>query len=121
MYVVLNSNHRQLRQQAYLWAKRLKVSPKHIRIQAMTHKWGSCSTTGTVALAADLVRQSPEFQRVVIVHELLHLRLPNHGKLFNALMTAYVPGWRKLDLIQCKSAKSFCSGTAKQNQGEQTK
>ena len=113
MYVVLNRNHRQLRQQAHLWATRLKVNPKHIRIQAMTNKWGSCSTTGTVTLAADLAKQNPEFQKLVIVHELLHLRIPNHGKLFKAIMTAYVPGWREFDVIQYKHTKSFCRGTAK--------
>jgi predicted metal-dependent hydrolase len=34
----------------------------------------------------------------VIAHELLHLRLPTHGRLFKALMTVHVPGWRSLDL-----------------------
>ena len=29
------------------------------------------------------------------VHELLHLRVRNHGKLFRALMSAHVPGWRR--------------------------
>jgi hypothetical protein len=28
----------------------------------------------------------------VIVHELLHLKVPNHGKLFRALMKAYLAG-----------------------------
>ena len=64
----------------------------------MTRKWGSCSTAGNVTLAADLADQPPEFQDFVIAHELLHLRVPNHGKLFNALMTAYVPDWREQDL-----------------------
>ena len=27
-----------------------------------------------------------------MAHELLHLRVPNHGRLFKALMTAHVPG-----------------------------
>ena len=63
----------------------------------MTRKWGSCSTLGIVTLAADLVDQSPGFQDFVIAHELLHLRVPNHGKLFKALMTAHVPTWRSYD------------------------
>jgi hypothetical protein len=29
----------------------------------------------------------------VIVHELLHLGVATHGRLFKALMNAYVPGW----------------------------
>ena len=27
------------------------------------------------------------------MHELLHLRVPNHGKLFTALMSVHVPAW----------------------------
>ena len=64
----------------------------------MTRKWGSCSTAGNVTLATDLAGQPPGFQDFVIAHELLHLRVPNHGKLFKALMTAYVPDWREHDL-----------------------
>ena len=45
-------------------------------------KWGSCSTRGIVTLAADLADQQTGFQDFVIAHELLHLRVPNHGRLF---------------------------------------
>jgi predicted metal-dependent hydrolase len=63
----------------------------------MRRKWGSCSTRGTITLASDLVDQDRRFQDYVIVHELLHLRVPNHGRLFRALMTAHVPGWRRME------------------------
>jgi len=36
------------------------------------------------------------FQDYVIVHELLHLQVPNHGKLFKSLMNAYLPGWEAI-------------------------
>jgi predicted metal-dependent hydrolase len=32
----------------------------------------------------------------VIVHELLHLRVPNHGRLFRSLMAAYLPQWERI-------------------------
>jgi predicted metal-dependent hydrolase len=32
----------------------------------------------------------PEFRRRVIVEELLHLKVPNHGKLFKALLKSYL-------------------------------
>jgi predicted metal-dependent hydrolase len=63
----------------------------------MTRKWGSCSTAGTITLAIDLDDESEGFQDFVIVHELLHLKVPNHGRLFKALMTAHVPKWRTMD------------------------
>jgi len=49
-------------------------------------------------LAEDLARRDPGFQDFVIAHELLHLRVHDHGRLFKALMSAHLPGWRKHDL-----------------------
>ena len=48
----------------------------------------------------DLGSQDVEFQDFVIAHELLHLRVPNHGKLFKALMTAHVPDWREHEIAK---------------------
>ena len=80
------------------WARRLNVRPRLVRVRRMTRKWGSCSTSGVVTLADDLADQRPGFQDFVIAHELLHLRVPNHGKLFKALLTAHVPGWKEHDV-----------------------
>lgn len=79
------------------WATRLRVNPKVIRVQEMRRKWGSCSSAGTITLANDLATQEHCFQDYVIVHELLHLRLPTHGRVFKALMSAYVPGWQAME------------------------
>jgi predicted metal-dependent hydrolase len=80
------------------WAVRLKVEPRVVRVQRMTRKWGSCSASGTITLADDLADASPDFQDFVIAHELLHLRVPNHGRLFKALTTAHVPNWRRCEI-----------------------
>lgn len=85
-----------LKRRVERWAIKLKVKPRVVRIQVMRRKWGSCSTAGTITLAADLVNQSEGFQDFVVAHELLHLRVPNHGRLFKALMSAHVPNWRSL-------------------------
>ena len=77
------------------WARKIKVTPRVIRIQRMTRKWASCSSKGTLSFSADVLKEAPHFQDYVIVHELLHLRVPNHGKLFRSLLTAYIPGWRE--------------------------
>lgn len=55
---------------------------------------------GTITLASDLTERETEFQDFVIVHELLHFRVPNHGKLFKALMTAHLPNWREHDMAK---------------------
>ncbi len=85
----------ELRRRTMAWAVKLRVNPRVIRVQDMRRKWGSCSSAGTVTLARDLTDQDTRFQDFVIVHELLHLRLPRHGRLFRALLTAHVPGWTR--------------------------
>ena len=89
-----------LRARVQCWATRLRVTPRVVRVQRMTAKWGSCSTRGTITLASDLARMDDGFQDFVVAHELLHLRVPNHGKLFKALMTAHVPNWRYFNLMR---------------------
>jgi hypothetical protein len=56
----------------------------------MKRKWASCSSRGRLTFDTDLLHQPAEFRRQVIVHELLHLRVPNHGALFRALYRAYL-------------------------------
>ena len=94
----MNDQRKIIRGRVEHWAQRLNVRPRLVRVQRMTRKWGSCSASGIVTLAADLAEQDSDFQDFVIAHELLHLRVPNHGKLFKALMTAHVPDWRRHDI-----------------------
>ena len=72
------------------WARRLGVEPKEIRLRPMKRKWGSCSTSGRLTFNVELLRQPAMVRRRVIVEELLHLKVPNHGKLFRALLRAYL-------------------------------
>jgi predicted metal-dependent hydrolase len=89
-----------LRRRVDFWAVKLRVMPRVVRVQRMTRKWGSCSMVGTITLAIDLDEQSEAFQDFVIAHELLHLKVPNHSRLFKALMTAHVPGWRAQNIAR---------------------
>lgn len=82
--------------EVHRWAAKVGVRPKRIQIQAMTTKWASCSTTGRVCFSRDLLREDRAFQELVIVHELLHLHVPNHGKLFRSLLKAYLPTWEAM-------------------------
>jgi predicted metal-dependent hydrolase len=64
----------------------------------MKRKWASSSTAGTVSFSKDLAMKRAKFQDFVIFHELMHLQVPNRGKLFKSLMTAYMPDWEKMDM-----------------------
>lgn len=79
------------------WAKRIGAHPLELHIRPMRQKWGSCSTRGRVTLNSELLGAPLALRSEVIVEELLHLKeellhlkVPNHGKLFKTLKRAYL-------------------------------
>lgn len=86
------------RHRVHHWAETIGVRPKLIQIREMKSKWASCSTAGRVSFSRDLLKKRRKFRDYVVVHELVHLQVPNHGKLFKSLMKAYVPDWEKMDM-----------------------
>lgn len=73
------------------WANRIGVTPTRIQIQSMTRKWASCSPNGVLTFSAELLKRPRCFGEAVMVHELIHLKVPNHGPVFKSLMRALLP------------------------------
>jgi predicted metal-dependent hydrolase len=62
----------------------------------MSRKWASCSTAGALSFSTDVLSLESALVDYVIVHELLHLRVPNHGRLWKSLMRAYLGDYEGL-------------------------
>ena len=75
-------------------ASALRVKPKRIQIRDQRSRWGSCSTTGTLSFNWRLVLAPFEVLDYVVVHELCHMREPNHSRRFWRLVEARRPDWR---------------------------
>ena len=60
--------------------------------------WGSCSRRRNINMNINLVRPTvpPELRDYVLLHELCHLQVPNHGPHFHSLLEALCPGHRAL-------------------------
>jgi len=78
------------------WAAKLGVEATAIYIRPMRRKWASCSTAGTLSFNDELVTMPRELGDYVIVHELLHYSVPNHGKLWKSLMRAHLGPYEEL-------------------------
>ncbi len=77
------------------WSERIGVKIKRVQVRAMRNKWASCSTNGTLTLSTDLKELPIDLVDYVICHELVHLRVPDHGKGFRALMSCYMSDWEE--------------------------
>lgn len=77
------------------WAEKLNVEPKEIHLRSMRNKWASLSESGRLTFNTELLEREKEICDYVIVHELLHIKIPNHGKLFKSLLFSFLPDWEK--------------------------
>jgi predicted metal-dependent hydrolase len=75
-------------------AERLGVAYRRIRIGGQRTLWGSCSPNGTLSFNWRLVLAPAEVLDYVVVHEVCHLRVPNHSPRFWELVEQSRPHWR---------------------------
>jgi predicted metal-dependent hydrolase len=79
------------------WAQKMDVQVVWLGVRPMHNKWASCSTNGHLNFSVDLLSLDRDLWDYVIVHELLHFSVPNHGKLWKALMRAHLGDWEKAE------------------------
>ena len=79
-------------------AEKMEIQIKSLAVRPMKNKWASCSTDGNLNFNKQLLELDKELGNYVIVHELLHFNIPNHGKLWKSLMTAYLGDYEKIEL-----------------------
>jgi predicted metal-dependent hydrolase len=78
------------------WADKLGVKVRSLSVRPMRNKWASCSTHGNLNFNAELVGLDRKVGDYVIVHELLHFSVPNHGKLWKSLMRVYLGDYERV-------------------------
>jgi predicted metal-dependent hydrolase len=88
---------RKFKERVYHWAEKLEVKVVWLGVRAMRNKWASCSAGGHLNFNEELLGLEPELWDYVIVHELLHFFIPNHGKLWKSLMRAHLGDYERLE------------------------
>jgi predicted metal-dependent hydrolase len=81
---------REFKEDVLAWAKEVGVEPREVHVRRMKRKWASCSSRGRLTFDLSLLGEGTETRAGAILHELLHLKFPNHGKMFNSLLNAYL-------------------------------
>ena len=87
------------------FANKMDIKIHSLAMRPMINKWASCSTDGNLNFSKELLNLDKEIGDYVIVHELLHFNVPNHGKLWKSLMRAYLGEYERIEL-KLKRVKS---------------
>ncbi len=78
------------------WLMQLGESPVTWTIRDMRTEWGSCTPKRrTLRFNLKLIGKPLSCIEYVVVHELTHLKVPNHGPAFKQRMTQYLPDWKE--------------------------
>ncbi len=73
--------------------KRKKIMSDIFIIRDMKKRWGSCTPGKKIIVNTELIKAPKRCIEYVIVHEMCHLKYPNHSKSFYALQAKFMPDW----------------------------
>ena len=74
---------------------RLGLGYRRLTVRDQRTRWGSCSTRGTLSFNWRLVLAPPAVLAYVVVHELCHVRRPDHSRAFWRLVAEARPTYRE--------------------------
>lgn len=77
------------------WAERMKLPMGRLSFRSQRTRWGSCSPDGSISLNWKLIAAPWPVIDYVLIHELAHLREPNHSSRFWKIVEAHCPDYRK--------------------------
>jgi predicted metal-dependent hydrolase len=77
------------------WSKQMGVTPTGLKITTARKRWGSCSGKNSLCFSCFLMDWPEAAIDLVVVHELCHIRVKNHGPAFYALLEQYLPDYRE--------------------------
>ena len=77
------------------WLEILDEHVEKVAIKPMKTRWGSCNYVKKyINLNTELIKRAPFEIEYVILHELTHLKYPNHGKGFYNYIERYMPNYK---------------------------
>ena len=79
------------------WTNITGLKPASVSIRKTTSRWGSCTTnTKRIRMSFYLVSLPVFCADYVTLHEIMHLKYPNHGKGFHSALDKFMPDWKKI-------------------------
>lgn len=78
------------------WQPVVDREASSLKLRRMTTRWGTCNVRSrAVTLNLALAEREPDLLEYVVVHELTHLRVADHGPDFQWFMGMYLPDWKQ--------------------------
>ncbi|MFC1838877.1 M48 family metallopeptidase [Thermodesulfobacteriota bacterium] len=80
--------------------KRLSIASQYgitrpfMNIRLMKSRWGTCRSSGKITLNLRLIQLPEICIEYIVMHELCHLKHPNHSKHYYSFLSLCMPEWK---------------------------
>ena len=90
-----------------IYLPEFKVRPASVTWRQMNERWGSCTTVDRTIRISDRLSGAPEYVLdYLLVHELIHLEIPDHGQAFTELLSRFTDSERANSFLEGYEAGS---------------
>lgn len=83
-----------MQERVEIYAPMLNLYPSQILIREQKTRWGSCSHKGVIRFNWRIIMAPLDLVDYIVVHELSHLKVPNHSPEFWSLVGSHVPDYK---------------------------
>jgi len=82
------------------WEEKTNLLKNKLIYEKMKGKWGYCNfISKTICINTEIIKKELDFIDYVVLHEMCHLQVPNHGIRFKTLLNTYLPNWKKIQKV----------------------
>lgn len=86
--------HPYLNETVQRWKRIVGVEPgRFVQVMDLGYRWGSCSADGTLNFHWRVMQLPPRIIEYVVVHELVHIKVPNHSEKFWKMLGSVMPDY----------------------------
>lgn len=86
---------RKVEERAAYYKNLMGVTPASVRVRTQHKRWGTCTTDGHIYINWRLVMAPSQVLDYVVVHELAHLKVPEHNQNFWRKVRAILPKYEE--------------------------
>lgn len=90
----IDAAKRLLTEKTLFWSTKIGVAVNKLSLRDQKTRWGSCSPNGNINYNWRIIMAPPPIVDYLIVHELCHLRFPNHSAAYWNFVASFLPDYK---------------------------
>lgn len=89
----LKQGEKKLPQRLKIYSEKMNIAPESVKLKEQKRRWGTCTSNGDIYVNWRIMMAPLPIVDYLLVHELAHLKYPNHSKDFWRFVRSIIPDY----------------------------